>query len=180
MVSARAAFATLRSCHDFTVIAPVPASAIRKMAAAFGRPSLICIDPGNASEVKNARFGEIGRRPSESYTVLLRDGALTPTRVLSVACALVRDGIAVNATKSNTEVHKLAGECGNRTHQARLSRVTPVLKTGEATRPHPPPLSVNHNRKFAPFEYFSDLNRAFHFRKILRDPARRHGDEKPT
>ena len=90
----------------------------------------------------------------------------TPERALSARCACAADGrLADNAINEQTSI--VAGECGNRTHPARPGRVTPVLKTGEATRPHPPPCSVNHNRKSVSLRYFADLNRSVHTRKIL-------------
>ena len=80
--------------------------------------------------------------------------------------------------RAHKATNKLAGECGNRTHQARLSRVTPVLKTGEATRPHPPPCSVDFDRRFFLLNYFPDFDRTFDLRKILRYMPVRHAHQK--
>ena len=82
---------------------------------------------------------------------------------VSGRCARASDGMRQNSATISADTIDMAGECGNRTHPARLGRVTPVLKTGEATRPHPPPFSVNHNRRFFPAEYFADFYRVFHF-----------------
>jgi hypothetical protein len=74
---------------------------------------------------------------------------------------------------------EVAGECGNRTHPTRLGRVTPVLKTGEATRPHPPPRALlHHDRNGLSLDDFTYLDCIRHARKIVSGPVGRDRDEK--
>jgi hypothetical protein len=98
---------------------------------------------------------------------------------VSTFCALADDAMAVIAKVMVAQA--MAGECGNRTHPTRLGRVTPVLKTGEATRPHPPPrVLFNHDRNCLSLDDFAYLRSARHARKIVSGPLLRHRDEKPT
>lgn len=104
------------------------------------------------SERTNARPGEIGRCCGRSIvggaSVSRWAGAGATTRavivsgagaaVVSVICPCAGRAAAVTAVSSVSST-AVAGECGNRTHPTRRNRVTPVLKTGETTRPHPLP-----------------------------------------
>lgn len=132
-------------------------------------------------------LGTLGARTVSPLAFLHRMAAgervrAGPVRVVSVtwACAVeTGNKTAIRVATDSSSI--VAGECGNRTHPTRLGRVTPVLKTGEATRPHPPPFrSVNHDRNSLSLAHFADFHRPFHSRKIVGGPLGRHSDEKSS
>src|SRR3954471_10528464 len=83
----------------------------------------------------------------------LRAGAI-PARTVSRCCASTRIG---KTQKSIAVQSEMAGECGNRTHPALLSKVAVILKITEATRPHPPPVpSRDFDREFSTLYDLSD------------------------
>src|SRR5688572_22454179 len=199
VVSRRAAVASSRSCLDLSAIPIEPTSVAMNSAAAFGRRSWYCASPGTSSERIRAARGESGTRQSgcgcctspamTTLGTLGGGGGRLPgglqsvlagcaATAVSTRCACAIGGASAVAKKTASAGSAVAGECGNRTHPARLGRVTPVLKTGEATRPHPPPfLSVNHDSNVLSLEHFADIHRSFDFRKIAGGSARWHGDE---
>ena len=64
----------------------------------------------------------------------------------------------------------MAGACGNRTHPTRRGRVTIVLKTMKATRPHPPPERLRlceSDGVRAPADDFTDRRSTGNTRKIV-------------
>jgi hypothetical protein len=77
-----------------------------------------------------------------------------PARAVSRCCACaVAEATHSRVVAANT----MAGECGNRTHPALLSKVAVILKITEATRPHPPPsASRNFDREFSTRDNLSD------------------------
>src|SRR3954463_5832228 len=112
------------------------------------------------SEVRNARRAVIGglRVVSVGVGWVRSAGAAIPARALSRCCALA--GRASVAPRMTSEIRRVAGECGNRTHPTLRSRVTVILKITEATRLHPPPIvSLNFDRNLSPSGDFSDYCR---------------------
>src|SRR5687768_11561579 len=124
-----------------------------------------------SSDCRNARPGAIGAPLGATFS----SGGSTEVATVSPCCATAGD--AIDAASRIASSAALAGECGNRTHPARLSRVTPVLKTGEATRPHPPPRLLQHDRKFGSLRNGTYLDCAGDLRKIGGRAVGPHGYE---
>src|SRR5687767_659060 len=119
-----------------------------------------------------------GFLPGGLQSVFAGCAATAAVAAVSTRCACAVSGASAAAKKTASAGSAVAGECGNRTHPARLGRVTPVLKTGEATRPHPPPFSsFNHDSNVLSLDHFAYLHGSFDFRKIAGGSGRWHGDE---
>src|SRR5687767_2578402 len=88
MLSLAYRLASRRSFADLRIIVSATASIVTKSAAVRGRPSIVCADPGTASEYRNARRGESGARGALSAAT--RDAGGTAR--VSVRCAPTGDG----------------------------------------------------------------------------------------
>src|SRR3954471_19358405 len=102
-----------------------------------------------------------------------------PTRALSRCCDMACRGGSIDAAMT-TSSGKMAGECGNRTHPTLRCKVTVILKITEATRLHPPPLSLNFDRNFSPVDDLADDCRPRDPRKIVSGLVATDADGKST
>ena len=89
-----------------------------------------------------------------------------------------RDAYAVGRRESSHAVGPMvAGVHGNRTHQTRHGQVTVVLKTTEATRPHPLPTITPDRCAGSRRLDHADLDGLRDGGKIVREHAGRHGQQ---